>query len=399
MEDTTAPLVTLLGDPIVYVLVGDTFVDPGASVEDSFETGLAVTVAGSVNTSVAGAYELVYGANDSSGNAATPVSRTVHVMGPVSVSGRVTLFGGGQTPIAGAKVELSVDDAPYETVTDKDGYYQATVTPGEASSIRVRLNADARPNQGVDVSDIVQLRKHILNREKLRSSMAWLAADTNLDNSIDVMDIVGIRKLILSRTSFYSADANGEAHDVFRFTRLHFKDVDPMQTFTELPEAVSLNYQNLSANIEEADFAAVKLGDANGDWTPPAGGATTQNAKIGWLPQAQGDTSMGFGNIWSDDNGRVHVTLNAKASQALMGLEMELSWDPTMLELEEMSSNVLTHFDAEVHSRGSLVRSRWDDPTLTGTFLDAKTPVLTYRFRRINEGILFLDAYLAKMVS
>ena len=92
MEDTTAPLVTLLGDPIVYVLVGDTFVDPGASVEDSFETGLAVTVTGSVNTSVAGAYKLVYGASDSSGNAAFGVVRMVNVVGDLTPP-VVTLLG------------------------------------------------------------------------------------------------------------------------------------------------------------------------------------------------------------------------------------------------------------------------------------------------------------------
>ena len=183
---------------------------------------------------------------DGGGASSIPVTSTI-LMNPLEhivISGRVTLFGDGQTPVPGTRVQVDVDNESHEIQTGEDGYYQVTLTPGDTYALRADLKTDTNANQGVDVRDIIQLRKHILNREKLSNPMAWLAADTNLDTSIDVLDIVAIRKVILSRTSFYSTDANGEAEDMFRFTRLDFKDVDPLLSFTSLPEALSMNYQS-----------------------------------------------------------------------------------------------------------------------------------------------------------
>ncbi|MDC0266542.1 DUF5011 domain-containing protein, partial [bacterium] len=323
---------------------------------------------------------------------------TVEILETIVVSGRVTLFGDGQTPVPGAQVQVDVDDESHAIQTGDDGYYQMTLTPGDTYALRVHLKTDVTPNQGVDVRDIIQLRKHILNREKLSNTMAWLAADTNLDDSIDVLDIVAIRKVILNRTSFYATDADGEAKDMFRFTRLNFKDVDPLLSFTELPEALTMNFQSVSGDLSGADFAAVKLGDANGDWTPPAGGGSTLNAMAAGTSESQGDGTIGFGSSWSDENGVVHVALNASASQALMGLELELSWDEGMLELEGMSSDALSHFIPGVHSHegSGTVKLAWDDATLTGTTVNGYEPVMTYRFRRVGEGStgLFLEQAL-----
>ncbi|MDA7665892.1 DUF5011 domain-containing protein, partial [Verrucomicrobia bacterium] len=328
----------------------------------------------------------------------TAFAGTVSVVDNILVSGRVTLFGGGQTPVPGTKVLVDVNNESHEILTGEDGSYQTMLTPGDNCVLSASLKTDTMGNHGVDVSDIIHLRKHILNREKLSSTMAWLAADTNLDNSIDVSDIVAIRKMILNHISFYSTDANGEAEDMFRFTRLNFKDVDPLLSFTALPEALSMNYQSVSGNLNEVDFAAVKLGDANGDWTPPAGGGSTLNAMAVGIPQSQGDASIGFGSTRLDEDGSIHVSLNANASQALMGLELELSWDKNMLELEGMSSDVLSHFIPGVHSHegSGTVKLAWDDATLTGTTVNGNEPVMIYRFRRVGEGStgLFLEQAL-----
>ncbi len=323
---------------------------------------------------------------------------TVEILNTIVISGRVTLFGDGQTPVPGVRIQVDVDNRSHEMLTGEDGYYQMTLTPGSNYSLHASLDTDLKANQGVDVSDIIYLRKHILNREKLNSTMAWLAADTNRDNSIDVGDIVAIRKIILNRSSHYSTDSNGEAENMFRFARLNFKDVDPLLSFTELPEALTMKYQSVSGDLSGADFAAVKLGDANGDWTPPAGGGNPLNAMAGRIPLSQGDATIGFGSSWSDEDGSIHVALNASASKALMGLELELSWDKDMLELEGMSSDALSHFTQGVHSHegSASVKIAWDDATLTGTTLNGNEPLMTYRFRRVGEGStgLFLEQAL-----
>lgn len=92
--DTTAPVITLLGDDPLTLTVGDSFVDPGATVSDNADaSALVVTVTGSVDTSSVGSYILNYNVSDASGNDATPVTRTVTVV--AATASAVTSGGGG----------------------------------------------------------------------------------------------------------------------------------------------------------------------------------------------------------------------------------------------------------------------------------------------------------------
>ncbi len=85
---------------------------------------------------------------------------------------------------------VQVGTSSYETITDNNGEYIMTVPSAGDYIFSARLPAETRANKGVDVTDIILLRKHILNREKLPSAMSWVAADPTRDNSIDVADIV-----------------------------------------------------------------------------------------------------------------------------------------------------------------------------------------------------------------
>lgn len=81
VEDTTAPTITLTGESAVTLTVGDSYTDAGATATDSFEGTLtsSIVTTGSVDTDAAGTYTVSYNVSDSSGNAATAVTRTVTV--------------------------------------------------------------------------------------------------------------------------------------------------------------------------------------------------------------------------------------------------------------------------------------------------------------------------------
>ncbi len=90
-SDTTAPVITLLGDASVTVAVGATYSDAGASAIDDTDgdlTASIVTVNG-VDTSAAGTYTVTYNVSDAAGNAATQVSRTVVVKAASAFDGTV----------------------------------------------------------------------------------------------------------------------------------------------------------------------------------------------------------------------------------------------------------------------------------------------------------------------
>ncbi|MFS0724274.1 Ig-like domain-containing protein [Paenibacillus sp. 1P07SE] len=92
--DTIPPVLTLIGEPEVELLLGDSYTDPGATAEDALDGDLTdeITVNGSVDTSIPGIYIISYDVVDQAGNAATAIQRTVTVLPPaVTVTGGVNL--------------------------------------------------------------------------------------------------------------------------------------------------------------------------------------------------------------------------------------------------------------------------------------------------------------------
>ena len=82
IEDTTVPVITLLGDEVVTIEVGTTYTDAGATALDNYDgdiTSSIVTV-NPVDTDVVGQYTVTYNVSDANSNAAAEVSRTVNVV-------------------------------------------------------------------------------------------------------------------------------------------------------------------------------------------------------------------------------------------------------------------------------------------------------------------------------
>ena len=81
VADTTAPVITLLGESTVEVDQNASYTDAGATATDAVDGSVEVVTSGSVDTSAAGTYTITYTATDTSNNSAS-VSRTVGVLGP-----------------------------------------------------------------------------------------------------------------------------------------------------------------------------------------------------------------------------------------------------------------------------------------------------------------------------
>ena len=77
IEDTTDPVITLLGDTIVNLTVGSNYVESGYTINDNTTASLS-SITGFVNTDVVGTYYLVYTAIDNSNNTSSAV-RTINV--------------------------------------------------------------------------------------------------------------------------------------------------------------------------------------------------------------------------------------------------------------------------------------------------------------------------------
>jgi subtilase family serine protease len=71
VQDTLPPVITLYGANPLYIQLGGTFTDPGATATDLCVGAVSVSVSGTVNTNVVGTNTLTYSANDGNGNTAT----------------------------------------------------------------------------------------------------------------------------------------------------------------------------------------------------------------------------------------------------------------------------------------------------------------------------------------
>lgn len=81
--DTTPPVITLLGDASMNLILGDAYIEPGATAEDDVDgdiSGLIVIAGDIVNTSATGTYLVTYNVSDSAGNSAPELVRTVNVL-------------------------------------------------------------------------------------------------------------------------------------------------------------------------------------------------------------------------------------------------------------------------------------------------------------------------------
>jgi RHS repeat-associated protein len=81
LSPNSNPVITLTGSSLINKIVGDTWTEPGYSASDTEDGNLtsSVIVTGSVNTAVAGTYQLVYSVVDSQGAPAARKIRTVVV--------------------------------------------------------------------------------------------------------------------------------------------------------------------------------------------------------------------------------------------------------------------------------------------------------------------------------
>ena len=81
-QDTTPPVISLVGDASVTVVLGGSYTEQGTTVTDNVDGNLNanVQVGGDVvNPGVIGTYSIKYNVSDAAGNAAATVSRTIVV--------------------------------------------------------------------------------------------------------------------------------------------------------------------------------------------------------------------------------------------------------------------------------------------------------------------------------
>ncbi|MEL6837612.1 MAG: hypothetical protein AAFP77_31675, partial [Bacteroidota bacterium] len=153
-------------------------------------------------------------------------------------------------------VEVSVNGTEQQSmITNADGTFSFILDLGGDYTITPYLNAE--PLNGVSTFDLVLMSKHILGVQPLDSPYKRIAADVNNSQTISTLDLIQLRKLILNIETEFQNNTS------WRFVDASYNFPQPANPWFELfPELINEN--DLLADILNADFVGVKIGDVNG---------------------------------------------------------------------------------------------------------------------------------------
>lgn len=154
-EDTTPPVIVLIGSSTINLTVGDSYNEQGATATDNLDGNITanIVIAGSVNTGAAGIYAVTYNVSDSAGNAASEVIRTVNVSEPSNgCSGAVSLpYSEGFEGSIGAWSQSTADDLNWDVnsgTTPSSNTGPSNATQGSSYIyVEASVNGTGYPNK------------------------------------------------------------------------------------------------------------------------------------------------------------------------------------------------------------------------------------------------------------
>jgi len=172
---------------------------------------------------------------------------------------------------------------------------------------------------GVSTLDLVMIQRHILGLEALDSPYKLIAADVNNNQEINGLDLVELRKLILG--IYLELPQN----DSWRFVN-ESQNFDNPAAPWPLEENIEL-YQ-LSEDMMDNDFIAVKVGDVNGsakvNSVQPAGKPVRTGLKL--------ETEVH--SLSADNQYFIPVYLNKAVSLYGLQMSIDLGSDITVIDVE-----------------------------------------------------------------
>lgn len=155
----------------------------------------------------------------------------------VNIQGEITTAPGD--PVGLVQVSLECEDGLSEhLVTTSDGSFHFELDFLEETVCHLFFSKDIDPLNGVNVLDIVGIRRHILQLDQLQGEQL-IAADVHPDGVINVLDMVQIRRLILEMID-------------------HFSEVESWQI---LPQSIEIELDTQEDFFFE--LTGVKMGDVN----------------------------------------------------------------------------------------------------------------------------------------
>ena len=151
-RDVTAPSITLNGETTLTLTVGDTYTESGATATDDRDGSVDVTISGSVDTTKAGDYTVIYTASDKTGNTAT-ATRIINVILPPDTNSTLILHGTISDRLENPLYGVKVFSGNKFTFTDKNGTYELPILRNTTTTITTKHNKYIQNSHTILVSE------------------------------------------------------------------------------------------------------------------------------------------------------------------------------------------------------------------------------------------------------
>jgi hypothetical protein len=205
-EDMVKPVITLIGGDVTLV-VGASYIDAGATAVDDVDGDITsdINTTSSVDTSVAGTYEVKYNVKDSAGNIANEIRRTVTVNPLVLEQGSLT---GRVMDISGSAIDnVRIEVNGVESFTDNTGNFSFNEV-----NVSSRVIVNFSHSSYLNNNRIIQVRK---NQETVVSIVLEQALSQQFNSTTDITaSITGGGELLLAANTYVDENGNSYTGDV-----------------------------------------------------------------------------------------------------------------------------------------------------------------------------------------
>ena len=380
VRDTTAPTITCQPNKNINCLGVWSFDAPSATdIADG--TGVLIEIVSTVTNGACGAgfsATRTWRATDSCGNSST-CSQTAFGRAIVAVTGKMFLPTNYPPTLTDKRIATATILGPTNTTatTAADGSYNLVFDAANNVLLNTVPPTNGNPSDGVTTLDITLLRRHILNISLLDSPYKLLAGDVDGSSVISTLDLSFMRRLILGVTNKFPKGLWRFAPSDYAFTNVLAPWASP----------TNRTYSSVGADVGGQDFVAIKLGDVNNSWTPPAGAAAPAKqapAKAGGNNTTNGVTFV-LPMTNSLPGNDVVVPVLASQFNSVGTFQFSLHWNPatvTFIGVEQMGLAGLGvgNFNLAMSNSGTMAIS-WDDPFAGTQNLPEGTQIFAIRFR------------------
>ena len=362
--DTTLPVITLVGADPQVIEVGTAHSELGATAADNYDgdiSGSIVIDATAVNTAVVGSYSVTYDVDDSEGNSAVQVTRTVDVVDTtISV---ITLIGpdplviegGGAYAEFGATALDNYDgDLTGSIVIDASAVNIAVV--GSYSVTYDMVDTNGNPAvQVVRTVDVVDTTLPVItligaNPQTIEVGSPYTelgaTASDNYDGDISgsiVIDATAVNTAVVGSypVTYDVTDANGNG--AIQVTRT----VDVVDTTMPVITLVGANPQVIEVGTAYSELGATALDNYDGDITGSIViDATAVNTAV------VGSYLVTYDVTDANGNNAVQVTRTVNVVDTTVPVITLVGADPQVIEVgtgySELGATALDNYDGDI---------------------------------------------------